>query len=289
MKFEMTNIGGIKIRYAASRNEGKPQLLLTSPQPMSVLTYRNWWDRLTQSFDVVAVDLPNHGGSDPARHVTSVSQHAVFLGKILDEFELSHPHAVGPDIGTPTLMRFMADNPGRIKSATVGDAGAVGKVEGSLLFRALVYSRLVQWSTLSAGGPIGGRLYCAAANSIGYRLSKPSPEAKADYLAGSTRFAKLRGQVGFLGSYPRETPALERDVTRIEAPVQVLHGEYDTFVSMTNSQRLADLLPNSRFAVIPGAAHYAWEDNPSDYLNKVLSFIEVVEANACPAVKSRTS
>lgn len=289
MKFEMTNIGGIKIRYAASRNEGKPQLLLTSPQPMSVLTYRNWWDRLTQSFDVVAVDLPNHGGSDPARHVTSVSQHAVFLGNILDEFELSHPHAVGPDIGTPTLMRFMADNPGRIKSATVGDAGAVGKVEGSLLFRALVYSRLVQWSTLSAGGPIGGRLYCAAANSIGYRLSKPSPEAKADYLAGSTRFAKLRGQVGFLGSYPRETPALERDVTRIEAPVQVLHGEYDTFVSMTNSQRLADLLPKSRFAVVPGTAHYAWEDNPSDYLNKVLSFIEEVEANASPAVKSRTS
>ncbi len=289
MKFEMTNIGGIKIRYAASRNEGKPQLLLTSPQPMSVLTYRNWWDRLTQSFDVVAVDLPNHGGSDPARHVTSVSQHAVFLGNILDEFELSHPHAVGPDIGTPTLMRFMADNPGRIKSATVGDAGAVGKVEGSPLFRALVYSRLVQWSTLSAGGPIGGRLYCAAANSIGYRLSKPSPEAKADYLAGSTRFAKLRGQVGFLGSYPRETPALERDVTRIEAPVQVLHGEYDTFVSMTNSQRLADLLPNSRFAVVPGTAHYAWEDNPSDYLNKVLSFIEEVEANASPAVKSRTS
>ncbi|MDG1119208.1 MAG: alpha/beta hydrolase [Flavimaricola sp.] len=85
---------------------------------------------------------------------------------------------------------------------------------------------------------------------------------------------------------PRETPALERDVTRIEAPVQVLHGECDTFVSVTNSQRLADRLPNSRFAVIPGAAHYAWEDNPSDYLNKVLSLIKEVEANAYPAAKS---
>ncbi|WP_424179091.1 alpha/beta fold hydrolase [Yoonia sp. TsM2_T14_4] len=266
------------IRFAASRNEGKPQLLLTSPQPMSVLTYRNWWDQLSQSFDVVAVDLPNHGGSDPARHVTTVSQHAVFLGKVLDHFGLSHPHAVGPDIGTPTLMRFMADNPGRIKSATVGDAGVVGKVEGSFLLRALVSSRLVQWATLSSGGPIGGRIYCAAANSVGYRLIKPSREVKADYLAGSTRFAKLRGQVGFLGSYPTETPALERDVTRIEAPVQVLHGEFDTFVSVSNSRRLADLLPNSRFAVIPGAAHYAWEDNPSDYLERVLGFIKEVEA-----------
>lgn len=280
MKFATTRIGGITIRYAASRSEGKPQLLLTSPQPMSVLTYRNWWDRLTQSFDVVAVDLPNHGGSDPARHVTTVSEQAAFLGQILDHFELSHPHAVAPDMGTPTLMRFMADNPGRIRSATVGDAGVVGKVEGSFLFRTLVYSRLAQWATLSAGGPIGGRIYCAAANSIGYRLRKPSRDAKADYLAGSTRFAKLRGQVGFLGSYPQETPALEGDVARIDAPVQVLHGEFDTFVSVSNSQRLADLLPNSRFALIPGAAHYAWEDNPSDYLDKVLSFIEEVEATA---------
>lgn len=278
MKFESTIIDGIKIRFAASRNAGKPQLLLTSPQPMSVLTYRNWWDQLSQRFDVVAVDLPNHGGSDSARHVTTVSQHAVFLGKILDHFGLSHPHAVGPDIGTPTLMRFMADNPGRIKSATVGDAGAVGNVEGAFLFRALVYWRFAQWATLSAGGAIGGRIYCAAANSVGYRLNKPSQEAKADYLAGSTSFAKLRGQVGFLGSYPTETPALARDVPRIEAPVQVLHGEFDTFVSETNSQRLADLLPNSRFALIAGAAHYAWEDNHSDYLNKVLSFIDGVEA-----------
>ncbi|XOY57696.1 MAG: alpha/beta fold hydrolase [Rhodobacterales bacterium] len=88
----------------------------------------------------------------------------------------------------------------------------------------------------------------------------------------------MRGQVGFLGSYPTETPALERDVTRIEAPVQVLHGEFDTFVSVSNSRRLADLLPNRRFAVIPGAAHYAWEDNPSDYLERVLGFIKEVEA-----------
>lgn len=244
---------------------------------MSILTHENWWERLSQAFDVVAVDLPNHGGSAAARHVTTVSQHAGFLGKILDHFDLSHPHYVGPDVGTPTVLRFMADQPGRIKSATVGDAGAVGKVEGELIFRALVYSRLAQWAALSAGGAIGGRIYCAAANSIGYRLSRPSPAKKADYVAGSTQFAKLRGQVGFLGSYPNETPALEQDVVKIETPVQVLHGEYDTFVSVKNSQKLDALLPNSRFALIAGAAHYAWEDAPEDYLSRVLSFIDEVE------------
>ncbi|MEM1040796.1 MAG: alpha/beta hydrolase [Pseudomonadota bacterium] len=278
MDLEFCTIDGLRIRYAAVRNPGKPQVILTSPQPMSILTYDAWWDRLAEQFDVVAVDLPNHGGSDAARHVTTVSQHAGFFGKILDHFDLSHPHFIGPDIGTPMSLRFMADTAGRLKSATLGDAGCVGAVDGAWLFRQLVYSRAIQFATLSAGGAIGGRIYCAAANAIGYRLSRPTPTAKADYLAGSTTFAKLRGQVGFLGSYPNETPSLQDDVRKIETPIQVLHGEFDTFVSVSNSKRLADLLPNSRFALIKGAAHYAWEDAAEDYLAHVLTFVAEVEA-----------
>lgn len=280
MNLQFCTIDGLRIRYADARNPGRPQVILTSPQPMSILTYRAWWNRLAARFDIVAVDLPNHGGSDAARHVTSVSQHACYFGKILDHFELDHPHFIGPDIGTPMSLRFMADTPGRLKSATVGDAGCVGVVEGAWLFRALVYSRAIQLATLSAGGPVGGRIYCAAANAVGYRLSRPSPEAKADYLAGSTTFAKLRGQVGYLASYPDETPRLQDDALKITTPVQVLHGEFDTFVSEFNSRRLADLLPNSQFALIPGAGHYAWEDAAEDYLARVLTFIDDVEGQS---------
>lgn len=277
MKLEFCTIDGLRIRYAAARQPGKPQVVLTSPQPMSILTYSAWWDQLAENFDVVAVDLPNHGGSDAARRVTTVSQHAGFFGKILDHFDLAHPHFIGPDVGTPMSLRFMADTPRRLKSATLGDAGCVGVVEGAWMFRQLVHSPAMRLVVLSAGGAVGGRIYCAVANAIGYRLSRPTPAAKADYLAGSTRFAKLRGQVGFLGSYPDETPSLQNDVLKIETPIQVLHGEFDTFVSVSNSKRLADLLPSSRFAIIEGAAHYAWEDAPEDYLERVLTFIADIE------------
>ena len=280
MNLEFCTIDGLRIRYAASRNAGKPSVVLTSPQPMSILTYSAWWDRLADEFDVVAVDLPNHGGSDVAHHVTTVSQHAGFFGEILDHFDLAHPHFIGPDIGTPMALRFMADTPGRLKSATLGDAGCVGWVEGAWLFRQLVYSRAMRLAVLSAGGAIGGRIYCAVANAIGYRLSRPTAAAKADYLAGSTNFAKLRGQVGFLGSYPNETPSLQDDVLKIKTPVQVLHGEFDTFVSVFNSRRLDDLLLNSRFALIEGAGHYAWEDAAEDYFARVLAFIAKVEGES---------
>jgi pimeloyl-ACP methyl ester carboxylesterase len=230
-------------------------------------------------FDVVAVDLPNRGGSDAARHVTTVSRHAEFFGEILGHFGLVRPHFIGPVIGTPIVLRLMADTPGRLRSATLGDAGCAEWVEGAWLFRQLVYSGAMRLPTLSAGGAIVGRIYCAAANAIGYRLSRPTPSVKADYLAGFTTFAKLRGQVEFLGSYPNGTPSLQDDVLRIKTPIQVLHGEFDPFVSVFNSGRLDDLLPNNRFAVIEGAGQDACEDAAEDYLAHVPAFIAEVEGD----------
>lgn len=171
----------------------------------------------------------------------------------------------------------MVDTPGRLKSATLGDAGYVGVVEGACLFEGLVSLRAIQLATLSAGGAICGRVYCAAANTIGYRLSRPTPAAKADNLVGSTTCAKFMGQVGLLESYPQETPAFENDVLNIATPLQVFHGEFVPFVSVSNSKQLADLLTNSRFAVIEGASHYARENASEGYVARMLAFISDIE------------
>ena len=67
MNLKFADINGYRIRYAESRQAGKPQLILISPQPQSILAYTQWWERLIEQFDVVAIDLPNHGGSDAAK------------------------------------------------------------------------------------------------------------------------------------------------------------------------------------------------------------------------------
>ena len=284
MKFQYATVDGCRIRHAASRRPGSPQLLLTSPHPMSVLTYSDWWDRLSQQFDVVAVDLPNHGGSDANGSVVTVSEQAAFLPKILDHFGLEKPHYVGPDVGTPLAIRFMIDNPGRLRSAVVGDAGVVGEVDGEIMFRLGVHSRIARLLVLAPGGTVGGRVYTRFANHVGYkRTTHPDKTRLADYQRSSTDLTKLRAQTAFLASYPNETPDMEARAPEITTPVLVLHGERDTFVDIGNSQRLAALLPNSEFAVIPEAGHYSWEDNPEPYLAHVLRWIERSESNSSPA------
>ncbi len=280
MNLEYTTIDGRKIRYAASRRAASPQLLLVNPHPQSILTYTDWWERLCGRFDVVAVDLPNHGGSDADDTAVTVSGQAAFLLKIVDHFDLKQPHYVGPDIGTPLSLRFMADNPGRLRSAVIGDAAAVGKIEGELLFRLNISSRLARFSTLMWGGAIGGRIYTGVANGVGFKRTKsPNKERLADYLQSSTDLTKLRNQMGFLASYTEEVPALTKVVGTIKTPVLVLHGEHDTFVGIGNSRRLADALPNSEFGIIPEAGHYSWEDNPEPYLAHVLRWIDKAEAS----------
>lgn len=286
MNIDFTTIDGLRIRFAASRNPDKPQLILLSPQPQSILVYRHWWSQLRNDFDLVAVDLPNHGHSQAARHVTTVSQQGAFLGQILDHFELENPHLIGPDVGAPTALWYMVNTPGRIKSATVGDAGCAGPIDGQPIFRWLCNSRLFQLLILSMGGQIGGRIFTAGANSIGYRNARPPADILRDYRQGSTHFGRLRGQVGFLASYPSENPSLYEDLPKITTPVQVLHGEYDLFVAVSNSWRLHKQLPNSRFDMVENAAHYSYEDNPTGYLTLVLDWIDRVECGVIADGKS---
>ena len=278
MQFEHAIVGGHRLRFAAARTPGAPQMLMTSPQPMSVLTYRNMWNRLAERFDLVAVDLPNHGGSEATSDVVTVDEHAAFLGEILDHFELERPHFVGPDIGTPTVLRFVADRPERIASIVGGDAGTVWPVEGELTFRLLVNSRLFGLAVRSLGRQLGGRFYARSANGIGFHQERPSQAVLNDFRDGSTGPGKLRGQVGFLGSYPSIVPRMMESYPSIQTPVLVLHGEHDTFVAMSNSKRLSELLPNSEFAVIPDAAHYSWEDSTEVYLQHILDWTDKVES-----------
>lgn len=63
----------------------------------------------------------------------------------------------------------------------------------------------------------------------------------------------------------------------IDTPILVLHGERDTFVDVSNSERLHAMLPNSEFATIPDAGHYAWEDNAEPYLDHILRWIDRAE------------
>lgn len=59
------------------------------------------------------------------------------------------------------------------------------------------------------------------------------------------------------------------DLQRLDVPVLIVNGEYDSDMRIGAGTELARALPDARLAVIPGAGHLSNLDNPAAY-NKVL-------------------
>jgi len=101
---------------------------------------------------------------------------------------------------------------------------------------------------------------------------KAAAFVRDDYIKcyDGTRFAE---SAELVRAYPQELPILADRLRTIRTPVQVIQGEHDPFVPVSNGEFLAARLPNSRLNVLD-AGHLAWEDAPDEYSRLVLDWAQ---------------
>src|SRR5258705_9892107 len=96
-------IDGLHVRYAAG-GTGREKLVLFSPWPGSIFAFAPVWDGLTKQFEVLAIDLPGFGRSEARDDLFAPQKMGEFIAKALDTFGLKPVHAVGLDVGSPSLL-----------------------------------------------------------------------------------------------------------------------------------------------------------------------------------------
>ena len=76
MPFEYVTIDGIEIRVAIdSKDDSRPNLVLLSPYPHSIMGYAPMWDKLKEHFNLFAYDMPGFGRSQKSLdHMTFKAQ-----------------------------------------------------------------------------------------------------------------------------------------------------------------------------------------------------------------------
>ena len=82
------------------------------------------WSRLAEHAHLVAIDLPGFGHSERRDELLTPSAMGEFVARVVREFGLKRPHAVGPDIGTSTLLFAAAKHPGLLRSIVLGNGTA---------------------------------------------------------------------------------------------------------------------------------------------------------------------
>ena len=110
---------GLRIRYADTDGPASQQLVLTSPWPQSLHGFDRMWPRLSGIARLLAIDLPGFGGSDGRSELLSPMAMSEFLIRVLDEWDITDPHLICPDIGTPAALFAAVRQPGRMQSLVI--------------------------------------------------------------------------------------------------------------------------------------------------------------------------
>jgi len=118
LKVGYRTVDGLQIRYADSNGSASQHLVLTSPWPESLYAFDRMWSRLSGIARLLAIDLPGFGRSERRIDLLSPTAMSEFLIRILDEWNISDPHLVCPDVGTPAAL-FAATHPSRTTALVV--------------------------------------------------------------------------------------------------------------------------------------------------------------------------
>lgn len=66
------------------------------------------------------------------------------------------------------------------------------------------------------------------------------------------------------------------DLSRINAPVAIVHSEHDEFIKREHAEYLARSIPNAEFIFLPGVSHFAPLQRPEQFNAAMLAFLSRV-------------
>ncbi len=254
-------IDRLNVRYATG-GKGGERVVLFSPWPESIFAFAPVWDGLTRQFEVLAIDLPGFGRSEAREDLFAPRKMGEFITKAIDAFGLKSVHAVGLDVGSPSVLYAALARPELFRSLVVG-AGATMYplvVDGAL--KSMIEAEVLP--PLNSVEVIGGFL----ASIRGYAV--PS-FVRDDYLA-SYEGDRLTRSAALVRAYPKDLAALASRLASIELPVAIVVGRNDPYGLARDAALLRERLPHARLDVLE-AGHSVWEERAPEFESIVTQWV----------------
>lgn len=269
---------GIRLHYV---DEGAgPPILMVHGQPTWSYLYRKMIPPLVAAgFRCVAVDLMGFGLSDkPAdESVYSLRRHVQLVTGLVDKLALEGITTVGQDWGGPISLRFAIEHRDKVRSLVILNTMVKPMPVPfffSLMFRSGRFSsflirRLDLFRRMAFTGKLMFKNGLAPAVKEQYKLPHPTGSTRA----GVAAFPKM---IPTKPNHENWDYLLEIDTALREwdVPVLVMFSDKDIAFKVEEAQRIASMVPNGRFKLIPGAGHYLQEDAGEELAEHMVAFLK---------------
>ena len=223
---------------------------------------RQSWDpvlpALAAQFDVIAVNLPGFGGSEPTAQAEPVpAVLAAAVCGLLDTLGVTAPHLAGNSLGGWVALELAAIRP--VASLTLLSPAGLWRENTPRYDRASLHAS--RWLAKHAAGPLS-RL-------VNYRLGRALVLGQTHGRPMKLTAEYARAALHTLGTCPGFDATLKATATRrflasapIGAPVTVAFGSRDVLLLRHQSRHLDQLPPGTELKVLPGCGHVPMSDNP---------------------------
>jgi pimeloyl-ACP methyl ester carboxylesterase len=247
---ETVRIGAQQVRYV--RRKGAE----TAPGDAPILVLHGWGAHLEAvgailaalegASELVALDLPGFGESDPPPEAWDAGDYARFVIDFLDELEIKSAHLVGHSHGGRVAIVLATDERERVERLLLVDAAGI-RPKRTWRYRRRVAVAKVGRVVAAVGGPPGQRLQERMRARV----------ASRDYLEASET---MRGTF---------RAVIAEDLTdrlqRISAPTLLVWGDRDEDTPLWMAHRMEKLIPDAGLVVLEGAGHYSYADSPGQF------------------------
>ncbi|MEI4263636.1 alpha/beta fold hydrolase [Roseovarius sp. D0-M9] len=243
---EYADVNGARIFYQAA-GDG-PALLLLHGYPLSGAMFGRVRAALEDDWTVITVDHRGYGLSDAPDVPNSIEVYAEDALAVLDHLGIEQAAIGGMSMGGPIALSMYQMAPERFSGMILIDttAGSAGPPEAGLW-------RGVE-TVISENGlaPIMPALIPDMLTGV-TRLNEPEyAEYLTDIMQGATDAAGRGGAIALA-----ERPDFTDMLGEIEVPALVMVGIEDALYAVSVSRDMADAIPESTLAILPGGSHAA--------------------------------
>jgi pimeloyl-ACP methyl ester carboxylesterase len=225
---------------------------------------RRTWDpivpTLSEHFDVIAVDLPGFGDSEPIPSDIEPTPAALAkaVAGLLDDLGLRIPHVVGNSLGGWVTLELVSMRPAA--SVTLLSPAGLWCAATPLYCRASL--RTTRSLARYAAAPLS--------HLVNYRLGRALVLGQSHGRPFRLTPEYARAAIRSMGTSPGFDPILKATAPRrflatapIAAPVTVAFGSRDLILLRHQSRHLDQLPPGSQLKALPGCGHVPIADDPS--------------------------
>lgn len=286
---QTVRVHGHQRAYAVGGREigTAPVLLLLHGLGCDRHTWDPVWDRLAESYTLVAPDLLGHGESDKPRGDYSPGGYANGMRDLLTILGIDKVTVVGHSFGGAVAMQFAYQFPERTERLVLVDPGGLGR-EVTVLIRALGlpgYQLGLGLLTL----PVLRQLNTGALRALkatGLRDLRDLGEAAAilETLKDSrTRYAVHKLVTGVMDWRGQSISMRDRAYLTELMPLCVVWGQDDRVLPARHARIVSEYAPNAQVTVMADAGHFPHKDHPEAFADLVEEFM----ASTQPAMYSR--